>query len=602
MRSVHLVAVDICRFLDIERVEYVLLGAARTPGYGGSQRIELAIAPQALGHVPGLLHRFCQGHEAKLVECRLAAPATWHAMVSWLNRSGRPEFARLEVFSELIRQGRTLLTAEELLRGRHVESGELRLRPAFFVATAAHEFCYLLLRAVFDGRLPEEQTEQLRDCWREAPGEAAAQLARFWSPQREGGMIQRAAERDDWSIVREHLGLLRAAVLRRRRISLAELWRAFWFRLGRPARMSGLLLACLGPQGIGKGEVIAALKARPLAPFGGIHTMELRPRIFRPRTQDLPVGTRKQRPRGRAGTIAKLVMFALDYWLGFWTRIRPRLARGMLVVSNRYFDDVLVDPLRYRMARAFAFARALLPWVPRPDLWLVLDAPAGVISARSKALSEAESARQRGEYRRLLRGYENVVVLDARQPLDEVIAAAERAIVAHLENRTAERLGLPVSAPRNPLGTRLLLFFSRRHIPFFSRLVRIVFNSELNCRLPAHIYMPHPYGIVLHSQAAIGERVTIMQQVAIGNAEQGETVAPVIGNDVYIGPGARVLGDVRIGDGVTIGANAVVTRDVPSGATVVGANRIVTPHASRAAIARPARPASLVGKSGPLVH
>ena len=87
--------------------------------------------------------------------------------------------------------------------------------------------------------------------------------------------------------------------------------------------------------------------------------------------------------------------------------------------------------------------------------------------------------------------------------------------------------------------------------------------------------MPHPYGIIVHPQAVIGRRVTVMQQVMIGGRDHRENIAPVIGDDVYIGAGARVLGDVRIGNGVVIGANAVVTRDIPPGATVVGADRIV---------------------------
>jgi serine O-acetyltransferase len=137
------------------------------------------------------------------------------------------------------------------------------------------------------------------------------------------------------------------------------------------------------------------------------------------------------------------------------------------------------------------------------------------------------------------------------------------------------RLRLPLATPQNSVATEVLLFFCRRRVPVLSKLVRILYNSDIYCRLPSHIYIPHPYGIVMHPQAAIGERVTVMQQVAIGDKDQGESVAPVIGNDVYIGAGARVLGDVRIGDGVTIGANAVVTRDIPPGVTVVGANRIV---------------------------
>ena len=69
--------------------------------------------------------------------------------------------------------------------------------------------------------------------------------------------------------------------------------------------------------------------------------------------------------------------------------------------------------------------------------------------------------------------------------------------------------------------------------------------------------------------------MTVMQQVTIGGRDHRENIAPLIGDDVYIGAGARVLGDVRVGQGVVIGANAVVTRDIPPGVTVVGANRIV---------------------------
>ncbi len=575
MRSVHLLAIELCRFLEEEHIDYVLVGDACTPTSGSAQRIELAIAPEFFPELPLILHKFCHRNDSKLVTCIREQRQTWRCLLSSLNREGRPEFVVLEIFGDLVRRGRLLLSASELLAGRHVESGQLRLRPAFFVAAPAMEFVYYLLRCVHDGELSEEQGHHLRDCWQRDPSGVARQIARFWDPSREGGVVERAAEGDDWSAVRELLPMLRAGVRRRRRLRILDWLHELRQRAREYLRPSGILLACLGPQGIGKADVITALKDRPLAPFINVHTMELRPRIFRPQTKDLHVGQRKQHPRGRIATIAKLMMFAADYWFGYCWQIRPRLVRGMLVVSNRYYDDVLVDPLRYRMARPFAFARALLPWIPRPDLWLVFDAPAGLISSRSKTLTEEESSRQRGEYRRLLRGYENVVVLDARQPLDRVVADAERAIVAHLENRTAEGLHLPLAAPKNPLSTRALLFFCRRRVPLLSRLVRIVFNSDIHCRLPTHIYMPHPYGIVMHSQAAIGERVTIMQQVAIGDKDQGESVAPVIGNDVYIGAGARVLGDVRIGDGVTIGANAVVTQDIPAGVTVVGANRIV---------------------------
>jgi thymidylate kinase len=361
--------------------------------------------------------------------------------------------------------------------------------------------------------------------------------------------------------------------------SLANWWQQRLDRWRRWREPAGLLVACLGPEGSGRTNVIERLNAHPIAPFRGAHTMELRPRMMRP----VPVNPDSRIPRGRFGTMAKLMMFVADYWLGYWLRIRPKLVGSTLVVSNRYYDDILVDPLHYRIDRPRALARLLLPWIPRPELWLVFDVPSQVLQERTREVAAEEAARLRGEYRRVLRRKEDVVVLDASQPLEEVSAEAERAIVAQLARRTARRLGLPDTSMRNPTSTDVLLFFCRRHVPLLSKLVRVLFNSDIHCRLPGDVHMPHPYGIVMHPQAVIGHRVTIMQQVMIGGRDRNENIAPVIGDDVSIGAGARVLGDVRIGNGAIIGANAVVTRDIPPGATVVGADRIVPSLRAQAA-------------------
>ena len=77
----------------------------------------------------------------------------------------------------------------------------------------------------------------------------------------------------------------------------------------------------------------------------------------------------------------------------------------------------------------------------------------------------------------------------------------------------------------------------------------------------------HATGVVINGGVTGGCNVYIEHQVTIG-AERRAT--PMIGNDVFIGAGAKILGAVRIGDGARIGANAVVVDDVPSDCTVVG--------------------------------
>ena len=91
---------------------------------------------------------------------------------------------------------------------------------------------------------------------------------------------------------------------------------------------------------------------------------------------------------------------------------------------------------------------------------------------------------------------------------------------------------------------------------------------DLNCEIGGGLLIPHPNGIVVHPDVKIGPNCLIFQQVTIGSRK--ERGVPVICGNVDIGAGAKVLGGIILHDHCTVGANAVVTSDVPSGATVVG--------------------------------
>ena len=84
------------------------------------------------------------------------------------------------------------------------------------------------------------------------------------------------------------------------------------------------------------------------------------------------------------------------------------------------------------------------------------------------------------------------------------------------------------------------------------------------------VYLDHASGIVIGAFAVIGDEVTMLQNVTIGRVAGTPDRAPRIGRGVYLGGGATILGDVRIGDFAKVGAGSVVTRDVPAGCTAVG--------------------------------
>lgn len=92
-------------------------------------------------------------------------------------------------------------------------------------------------------------------------------------------------------------------------------------------------------------------------------------------------------------------------------------------------------------------------------------------------------------------------------------------------------------------------------------------DIPLNCTLGGGFMIPHPNGVVIFPGSEIGPNCMIFQQVTLGFANGG---CPRLGGHVDVGAGAKLIGPITIGDHARIGANAVVTKDVPAGATAVG--------------------------------
>ena len=112
------------------------------------------------------------------------------------------------------------------------------------------------------------------------------------------------------------------------------------------------------------------------------------------------------------------------------------------------------------------------------------------------------------------------------------------------------------------------------------KLVQIVTGIEFPCEVDVgrNFVIDHFGGIVVSGYAKFGDNCRIRNGVVIGLARIDEPGAPVIGNNVDIGAGAKVLGRIRIGNDVIIGANAVVVRDIPDGCLAVGVPAVARPR------------------------
>ncbi len=136
------------------------------------------------------------------------------------------------------------------------------------------------------------------------------------------------------------------------------------------------------------------------------------------------------------------------------------------------------------------------------------------------------------------------------------------------------RFGRWCHGPRRSRLARKLLSYPYR-VSYTA--VQILTGIELPCEVSVgrNFIIDHAGGIVISGYASFGDDCRIRTGVVVGLARIDDPVAPQIGNNVDIGAGAKLLGRIRIGNDVLIGANAVVLCDVPDGCIAVGVPAVV---------------------------
>jgi serine O-acetyltransferase len=132
-------------------------------------------------------------------------------------------------------------------------------------------------------------------------------------------------------------------------------------------------------------------------------------------------------------------------------------------------------------------------------------------------------------------------------------------------------------------GLHAIIYYRIAHglrkmgVPFLPRLVsqfgRFMTGIEIHpgAQIGNGLFIDHGMGVVIGETSIIGDNVTLFQGVTLGGTgkEKGKR-HPTLGSNIVVGTGAKILGNITIGDNVNVGANAVVIRDVPPNSTVVG--------------------------------
>lgn len=342
-------------------------------------------------------------------------------------------------------RGFEFLDCQALLAGP-VDRGEVAVpRPAHAAAAS------LLEGLVCRGKIDEERHSTIAAAFRAEPADALELLAGTSSPALAQSLAASAAA-ESWAELESRAGALRRGLILRQAVrrpfrtlarAVAEVARL----ASQAARPSGLTVVLCGADGSGKSTAARAIieGLRPtFSPERG-REYHWKPPLFsaRRRAARGPVTD----PHGKPPRSAPLSwLFFGAHWLEFllaWPAcVWPVATRGGLVLIDRFYYDFFVDQRRYRMRVPGWLVTLGYRFLPKPDLVLLLDAPAEVLQRRKAEVPMAETQRQRDAFLELVRRLPNGRVVDAAQPPEMVAAQSQRLILDLLAERLARRSGV----------------------------------------------------------------------------------------------------------------------------------------------------------------
>jgi thymidylate kinase len=350
----------------------------------------------------------------------------------------------LDVIVEHRRGGLRTPSIHAILSGR-------RRHGTFWIPGPESEFAYLLVKKTWKRSASARQVSRLRWLVEELGRPTAERLAgELFLGRLNVRVVDACLEgRVDTLLAQQTLGQTWKTSIVRNPWRAATYILSEWVRrVRRWNQPTGFFIVVLGLDGTGKSTLIQQILQIFERTFRRSRTFHWRPSLlWRRASRGDTTQPHSRAPHSAMLSVALLFIYFADYWVGYCFAIRPLLARSGLVIFDRYFDDVAIDPLRYRYGGPLWLARALARLVPLPDVVLVLDAPENVVRSRKQEVAPDEVQRQR----RLYLEYGNVTararVIDAGGTVSDVSGEAARAIFDCLATRFQRRHASPSTRP-----------------------------------------------------------------------------------------------------------------------------------------------------------
>jgi thymidylate kinase len=419
--------------LDSNKVRYCVLHSWEELPEKLSSDLDIAVHPGDICNLPSVFRLLKEAGYIPIQVFNYFVNA-YYFVFSWFE-GAEINYVAVDLIFEHRRGGLIVPSGEEIVSDRRRQS-------VFWIPAPESEFTYLLAKKTWKAAVPAKQARRLRTLIEELGRHKAERLAGqlFLGKLRARVVEACASGCVDGLLTQIRTQTWKTSLVRNPLRLTAYLLSDAVRRVRRWLQPTGLFVVVMGPDGAGKSTLIENLVQAVGPAFRRHRVFHWRPMLlWRRKAARDTTQPHSLPPHACWWSIVRLFGHLLDYWLGYWLVIRPLLARSGMVVFDRYYHDLLVDPKRYQFGGPLYLVRFMSRLVPKPDLVLILDAPLDVILSRKQEVPPEDVLSQKRAYLQMASRFSQSLVIDSAARIAQVAAQAGQAVLEYLAQRLERR-------------------------------------------------------------------------------------------------------------------------------------------------------------------